>query len=118
MTFLGLSHCVVQTGPSDSGEEHKFLVQENTNFDVVLGTTVLVASRKWRERTKEVLDLLGDKVGPHATSGLSSSVFSMRMQVCKEDWSDVTVARSCYVGSGSHRRVQLHCGLKETKSFL
>ncbi|KAH7691436.1 gagpol and env protein precursor, partial [Aphelenchoides avenae] len=66
MKFLGIAQCRIQVDSNDAAEVHKFLVQENTNFDVVLGTPVLAASRKWCERTKEILDKLCDEVGHQA----------------------------------------------------
>ncbi|KAH7721712.1 hypothetical protein AAVH_10790 [Aphelenchoides avenae] len=48
MKFFGLGHCMVQIDASDTAEEHKFLVQEYTNCDVVLasGANALVSFSK------------------------------------------------------------------------
>ena len=61
MKFFGLGHCVIQTDPNDPGEEHPFLVQENANYDVVLGTPLLLGNSKWRERVGKLLTDWDDK---------------------------------------------------------
>jgi len=80
MKFFGLGHCMIQTDSSDPGEEHKFLVQENANYDVVLGTSVLLASSKWCKRLSKLLTGWSDNACPRTTHGFSSSVFSMSVR--------------------------------------
>ncbi|KAH7719683.1 hypothetical protein AAVH_12865 [Aphelenchoides avenae] len=55
MPFAGAGHCEIQIDASDSAEVHKFLIQDGANFEVILGTPALIGSRKWCERTRELL---------------------------------------------------------------
>ncbi|KAH7710724.1 gagpol and env protein precursor [Aphelenchoides avenae] len=119
MPFLGLVQLEIKAQATDPAEMHKFLVQDGpTNFDVVLGTPTLFGSTLFCDQLIQLMKGWNATSRPRAGKDASSNGYCMRIAVESNEWSEVTVTRSCYVRPGSEKTVRLSCGLKDATALL
>ncbi|KAH7698792.1 gagpol and env protein precursor, partial [Aphelenchoides avenae] len=119
MPFLGLVQLEIKARETDPAEMHKFLVQDGpTNFDVVLGTPTLFGSSLFCDQLIQLMKGWSATSRPREGKDASSNGYCMRIAAESNEWSEVTVTRSCYVRPGSEKTVRLSCGLKDAKALL